>query len=563
MPQEHLSLARLERLLGVPVDEAQLTTLLFSTKAEIEGIRGDDLTLSVTPDRLDLLSESGLALALAGVLDRARGPAPWTPRPRPEPFGIEIDGSVAPLRPALAAIRVEAPPGHPLDTDLLSEAIRFQETLHATVGRDRRAASLGIYPLSGLRPPLRYAAEPIDTTRFVPLGETTERPARVFFAEHPLAERYGAFGRIGDRILTLRDSEGRLLSLPPVLNSGQYGEARPGDSALLLESTGTKERTTREILGLLQVVFAGRGWSWSPVTLRSTAGASAPSAAGRPASRIRLTSRGLAERTGYDLSPSEVESWLGRARLGAVPGPDGWEVEVPPWRPDLLGEVDLAEEVLVARGLTADEGLVLPSRTRGGRLEEIRFRRHWAPLLLGLGAVPLYNTVLISADTVEALGDPRALRIHHPVSREYAYARPSLLHSMAATLRRNTRHGYPQLWSEIGPVLQPPGSAAPAGATRYHAALVWAGEGHGFSDVASVAECLLDAQDVSSVREPMDHPSAIPGRSARVRVAGVDVAELGELHPRVLEALGLPVPVAWFEADLSALWPLVRPSGTH
>ena len=563
MPQEHLSVGRLARLLGSPVTEAELTAWLFSTKAEIEGVHGDDLVLSVTPDRLDLLSESGLAMALAGGLDRARGPPPWAPRPEPEPFGIQIDGSVASLRPAIAAIRVEAPPGHALDADLLSEAIRFQETLHATVGRDRRASSLGIYPLLGLRPPLRYAAEPIDTVRFTPLGETTEWPAREFFAEHPLAQRYGAYGRVGDRILTLRDSEGRLLSLPPVLNSGRYGQAQPGDTALLLESTGVKERTTREILGLLQVVFAGRGWSWSPVSIQPPAGSPPPGTGSLPPARIRLTSRVLAERTGYALSASEVEASLGRARLGAVSVPGGYDVEIPPWRPDLLGEVDLTEEVLVARGLTADEGLVLPSRTRGGRLEEIRFRRHWAPLFLGLGAAPLYNTVLISADIVDALGDARAIRIQHPVSREYAYARPSLLHSMAATLRRNTRHGYPQVWSEIGPVLQPPGSVPPAGSTRYHGALLWAGEGRGFSDVASIAECLLDAQDVSSVREPLDHPSAIPGRAARVRVAGVEVAELGELHPRVLESLGVPVPVAWFEVDLSALWPLLRPSGTH
>lgn len=563
MPQEHLSLGRLERLLGSSVTETELAAWLFPTKAELVGVDGDDLTISVTPDRLDLLSESGLALALAGGLDRARGPPPWAARPHPEPFGVQIDDSVAPLRPALAAIRVEAPPDHPLDDDLLAEAIRYQETLHATVGRDRRAASLGIYPLRELRPPLRYALEPIDAVRFTPLGETAARPAREFYAQHPLAERYGAYGRVDDRILTLRDSEGHLLSLPPVLNSGQHGEARPGDRALLLESTGRKQRTAREILGLLEVVFAGRGWSWSPVTIQGSPGSPPIGAPDAPPARIRLRSRVLAERTGYDLPPAEVEAWLGRARLGAHRVPGGWEVEVPPWRPDLLGEVDLTEEVLVARGLAADEGLILPSRTRGGRLDEIRFRRRWAPLLLGLGAVPLYNTVLVSADTVEALGEPRAIRIEHPVSREYAYARPSLLYSLAATLRRNTRRGYPQIWSEIGPVLMPPGSALPAGSTRYHAALLWAEEGRGLSDVASISDCLLDTLDVSSVREPLDHPSAIPGRSARVRVAGVEVAELGELHPRVLEALGVPVPVAWFEADLSALWPLVRPSGTH
>ncbi|EQD46204.1 tRNA synthetase, B5 domain protein, partial [mine drainage metagenome] len=195
-----------------------------------------------------------------------------------------------------------------------------------------------------------------------------------------------------------------------------------------LESTGLKERTAGgRILGLLQVVFAARGWGWSPVAVHGLAEPRAAPAPGHLPARIGLSARRLAERTGYDLSPAEVEEWLGRARLDVHPAPGGWEIEIPPWRPDLLGEVDLTEEVLVARGLTADEGRILPSRTRGGRLAEIQFRRRLAPLLLGLGAVPLYNTVLVSAETVEMLGSPPAIRIEHPVSREYAYARPSLL----------------------------------------------------------------------------------------------------------------------------------------
>jgi phenylalanyl-tRNA synthetase beta subunit len=33
---------------------------------------------------------------------------------------------------------------------------------------------------------------------------------------------------------------------------------------------------------------------------------------------------------------------------------------------------------------------------------------------------------------------------------------------------------------------------------------------------------------------------------------------MGEVHPRVLEALGVPVPVVWAEVDLTGLWTLVR-----
>jgi phenylalanyl-tRNA synthetase beta subunit len=87
-----------------------------------------------------------------------------------------------------------------------------------------------------------------------------------------------------------------------------------------------------------------------------------------------------------------------------------------------------------------------------------------------------------------------------------------------------------------------------------------ASEDAGFADVAALSDYLLSAFDARGVREPVDLPGTIPGRAARLRVAGETVAEMGELHPGVLSAIGVPVPVAWAEVDLSALWPLVRRS---
>ncbi|MFZ0830036.1 MAG: hypothetical protein WAN40_02735, partial [Thermoplasmata archaeon] len=57
-------------------------------------------------------------------------------------------------------------------------------------------------------------------------------------------------------------------------------------------------------------------------------------------------------------------------------------------------------------------------------------------------------------------------------------------------------------------------------------------------------------------------PGTIPGRAARLRIAGEVVAEVGEMAPAVLAELKLPVAVAWGEVDLTALWPLVRRTET-
>jgi phenylalanyl-tRNA synthetase beta subunit len=124
-------------------------------------------------------------------------------------------------------------------------------------------------------------------------------------------------------------------------------------------------------------------------------------------------------------------------------------------------------------------------------------------------------------------------------------------------LAHNTRHAYPQRFAEVAPVLVRDPAAEAGATTRYHAGLVIADESAGFADAAALVEYLLRRLDVAAVREPLELPATIPGRAARARLAGETVAEMGEVHPEILTALGVPVPVAWAELDLSALWPLV------
>jgi phenylalanyl-tRNA synthetase beta chain len=558
MPQSILSWERVQALLPSAVSDRELEELLFVSKAELAGREGDSLTVSVTPDRLDLLSEAGLALHLAGALDAAHGLPKFreTASPPPRP-AFRVDASVAPLRPWIVGLLVHAPEGSSLDAGTLAEAIRFQEVLHATVGRDRRAASLGIYPWERVEPPVSYALEPLSDVRLVPLDGAEEVDGGRFFREHPLAARYGPLGRVGDRCLVLRDAAGAVLSLPPVLNSRSAGEARTGDRELLLEATGTHPRTVRETVALLLLVFAGRGWSVEPVEVLGPGSTQDDGRAVLNPPSIDLPSALLTAISGRALPSAEVERRLGRSRLSARPHPGGWKVEVPPWRPDLGSAVDVAEDVLIAAPILPEDGVVPPSATRGRRLPEVLFRRRVAAELLGLGFAAPNTPVLVSETAVGRLPGTTPIALTNPVSAEFAYLRDRLLLSHLDVLAHNTRRGYPQRFAEVGPVIVRSPEAESGGATRYHASLVAASDSAGFAEAAALVDYLFRRRDVMAVREPVELPGLIPGRAARARVAGEAVAELGEVHPQLLEDLGVPVPVAWAELDLTALWPLV------
>lgn len=562
MPQSTLSLARVRALVRSPLPTDQLEALFSDSKLELERIEGDRATVTVTPDRNDLLSEGGLALHLQGILGEAKGLAPIRedPSERPPPT-ISVDRSVSPLRPWIAGV-LAVPPSGGVDAATLDEAIRFQEIVHATIGRERRRASLGIYAANRLAFPLRYALEPLDGIRFDPLGGSTTVSGEQFYSEHPMAARYGTLGRSGHDALVLRDANGELLSLPPVLNGSGAGAARAGDGPLLLEATGTAQRPVREALGLLLVVFVAQGYHVRAVGVEGGPrgpddGRSifAPRRAAVPPSII-------SDLAGASLPASEIEHHASRARLSARLRPGGWDVEVPPWRPDILGAVDVAEDVLLARGLGRIDAVIPPSVTAGRELPSTRLRRRVSDAFRGAGFTALFTTVLVSSNAVERLGrTDGSVAVENPPSLEYAFLRPSLQVSLIESLRRNTRHGYPQSYYEVGPVVEKDREGESGTRTSQHAGFVIARDRSGFAEAASRVDYLLRTLEVLGVREAATLSGTIPGRAARLRVAGVPIAEMGEIHPAVLESIKVPVPVAWGEIDLSALEPLLgRPT---
>jgi len=312
----------------------------------------------------------------------------------------------------------------------------------------------------------------------------------------------------------------------------------------------------RESLGLLLVVFLSRGWTVTPVGIRSGSSSTDGRDVFEPRS-LDLTSHALRALAGVAYPAGEVEQRLGRSRLTGHSHAGGWRVSVPSWRPDLQCEVDLAEEVILAQTVRPEDGLLPPSYSRGRRRRGTVFRRRVASALLGLGLAAPFTGLLVSERAVQRVAGATPIRLAYPPSAEYAFIRDRLLLAHLEVLGRNTRHGYPQRFAEVGPVVVADASAEPGAQTRYHAGAILASDAAGFADAAALVDYLLRAEDIVAVREPADIPGTISGRAARARVAGEPVAEMGEVHPAVLADLGVPVPVAWAEVDLTALYPLL------
>ncbi|MEU0570812.1 phenylalanine--tRNA ligase subunit beta, partial [Nonomuraea sp. NPDC005983] len=277
----------------------------------------------------------------------------------------------------------------------------------------------------------------------------------------------------------------------------------------------------------------------------------------------------------------------------AVSGDDMITVTPPSWRPDLTDPNDLAEEVIRLEGY---ENLpsVLPKAPAGAGLTEgQRLRRRVGRALAGSGYVEVLSYPFIGTADLDNLQLPdddarrRALRLANPLADDEPLLRTTLLPGLLKTLVRNVGRGFsdvalfetglvyrpregapdsaPVLGVERGPTeeeLASVAAALPDQPQRVAAVLAgefdrsgWWGGGRqaSWADAVQAARLVAGEARVELSVTADQHEPWHPGRCAALYVGDTLVGHAGELHPRVIEAYGLPPRTAAMELDLSRL----------
>ncbi len=269
---------------------------------------------------------------------------------------------------------------------------------------------------------------------------------------------------------------------------------------------------------------------------------------------------------GMDIPESEQRQTL--TRLGFRL--DGEMARVPSWRPDIMGEADLVEEVARIASLTKLQGKPLPRVSDGipkpvmtpTQRRQSMARRTCAAL--GYNECVTY-TFIDQASAALFGGGDAATMLENPISSEMSHMRPDLLPGLLQAAARNQARGHSDLaLFEVGPVFHDgePGEQK----TQISGLLVGR---NGPKDVHGAARPVdvFDAKaDVEAVLAAIGAPAKVqimrggdawwhPGRHGKIclgpkKVLGV----FGELHPRVLQAMDIKGPAMAF-----TIWPDVVP----
>jgi phenylalanyl-tRNA synthetase beta chain len=320
---------------------------------------------------------------------------------------------------------------------------------------------------------------------------------------------------------------------------------------------------------------------------------------------IRVRTPRVNQVLGAHLNRAEVQEILCRLDFVCeLCGQDSLLVNVPPYRQDLLEEIDLIEEVARLYGYdqivsTIPVGALAQSGQRPA-LSRIRELTGRAMMAAGLDEVITYSFIGESdLDRLNIPGDSplrRVTPIQNPLREEQGILRPLLLASLIDALntnykRKQTRVGLFELGTVFNPALcsplaeevvpDPTGvclqdrvrAAGDSGALpeeRLHLGFVACGEvDRGWQEPAGardffyakgIAEQALEMLGISGTSwEPVtDDPMLHPGRAARVLVAGEPIGVVGEVHPEVLRNYELPTRVVACEIDLTSLLPMAQ-----
>jgi len=281
------------------------------------------------------------------------------------------------------------------------------------------------------------------------------------------------------------------------------------------------------------------------------------------------------------------------------------EVTPPSWRPDLTDPADLAEEVIRLEGYESIPSRMPRALAGRGLTTRQRLRRSVGRTLAEDGYVEVMSWPFASRSDADRLGLPPedlrrpAVVVANPLSEDEPLLRTTLLPGLFRVLARNIGRGFADTaLFEIGLVFRPRPGAAPAapilavdrGPTvaelasleaalpdqpqRIAAVLAGARELDGWwgpGRAASWADAIEAARSVGRVcRVPLDiradkyapwHPGRCAAIYARVSPDDGDgqprewlAGHAGELHPRVIQAFGLPDRTCAMELDLSVLF---------
>ncbi|MHB1492158.1 MAG: phenylalanine--tRNA ligase subunit beta [Thermoplasmataceae archaeon] len=420
----------------------------------------------------------------------------------------------------------------------LKDLIDFHEAISDNVGRSRVKAAIGLHNMDMIKPPLIYGK--VDgRTFFCPYDHASDQPLARIMKEHDKGIQYSHLSMEGERVFALMDKDG-IISIPPTLN-GRRTKIDEETSNFFIDITATDLHTARKLKLLSIYYFNSLGYSifddsgtLNSGTLRN----------GFESYKIKDWKK-ISKYVGNDLESGEIWDYL---RKMGYEG-DGDNILIPFYRIDVMGFVDIVEDVCKARGYDniIEKEISIDSF---GKPDVKKSKAEFlAEIMIGLGFQQVMSFFITNPKNNNGVEITNAFGIMNPKSQDFSTLRNAIFPELLKFFQRNVRRSYPQKIFEIGRVIQ-------SGRESDHISFAIIDSKNGYSAIKGYLEAFLEAiigKDHTIMSDNEDN-SFINGRGGQILIKGNSIGSIGEIHPEVLFRYGLSNPVTVVEINLDSLY---------
>jgi len=555
MPTIEISFSDLQKLVGkkqLPSEPDKLTELLACVKGEVESFEGDTVSINIADgNRPDLWCAEGIARALKGALGEHG--LPHYPVESSD-YRVFVNGKLEKIRGFIACAVVK---GVKLTGQIITQLMQQQEKLDATYGRNRKRTSIGLYNFDLLKWPLKYTLTKHHENAFVPLGYEDKLAPHEILKTHPKGVEYGHLLEGLSEYPIFLDNAGKVLSMPPIINSADLGQVNEKTENILVEVTGTDYNAVQNILRVITLSLADRGGKIYFVQIDYPF-RKIDNTPHLETQKITVEIPKVNELLGTKFDAKEITVLLQKMRYNVKPIPEmqaaqSLEIEAPAYRSDLMHVVDVYEDIAIAYGYNRFEPEVPGLPTAGKVAAEVRLANKIRELCVGLGAQEILTFNLTNKDNLFRLmgtKEEKVIEVDNPASFTFSCLRNKLLPSILEFLSKNTTKEFPQKIFEVGDVVYPDSSKDEMSTTEKRLCFAVSHSEVTFTEAKQALEAVYANLGKKIAIKEADHDSFIVGRCAAVYAGKEKLGIIGEIHPQILQNWGLEQPVVAFEVKI-------------
>jgi phenylalanyl-tRNA synthetase beta chain len=510
-------------------------------------------------NRPDLWCVEGITRQIRLSFDRpASSYSFFSSKPRPK-RRISVSPGMEKVRPFVAACTST---GYQMTEEGLAQFIQTQEKLADIYGHKRKTVSIGLYRLNPIQFPVTYGLVKPQEARFVPLGVDEKMTLSEILHVHPKGIEYGSILSDHQEFPLLWDKEGQVLSFPPIINSRDIGGVQVGDTELLVEVTGLDLHMVLLTLNIFAVNLADRGATIEPLEIVY----STPTALGKTlrtpmdiSQLHRVSIHSIESALGQPLGSDTIQHALVKYGYEAKASRNKLAVRLPAYRNDLMHPIDVAEDVAISRGYESFSPM-MPAQFTVGSLSPIETASDYLrDLMVGFGFQEMFSNILTSqeeiVDRMQVTGTEfgQIVEVDNIMSQNFSCLRSWLIPSLLKVEGTSGRAFYPHRIFELGEAAIPDLGEDLGSRTLTKLAGLIAYQTASFSEMHTFLDLLLYYWVRDYSLEPISHPSFLNGRVGKIMLGGSEAGIIGEIHPQVLEAWQINMPVSVFELDVNSL----------